>query len=399
MQKVFNVGLLGVSPDNMNKGCEALLFSQLVLLRQLENESRKIRVYILYGQEPKKKVQYRIMGDLYEVAILPLRSFASTFSLLKNLRNWKDLREQKHLDYVLAIGYGDSFSDIYGKSRFNLINDPIRLFLKNGHKVVFMPQTIGPFNDDSLMKDAIQSLNRATIVFPRDKQSFQFVESNTCQKRVHELIDIAFFLPYSRIIFQNGKVNVGLSISGLLWRNGYTGNNEFGLKVNYERFIRDLIKYFLDQESVQLHLTPHVVNGSCMCEDDYSLSYSLQQQYGSDKILLSPFFKDPIMAKSYISGLDFFLGSRMHACIAAFSSGVPTIPISYSRKFTGLFSDTMGYPFILDPTLLGRDALMNQLDSFFQQKSQLKEKIEGILSTIVHDRKQYMLSELNQLFQ
>src|SRR3546814_2081442 len=36
----------------------------------------------------------------------------------------------------------------------------------------------------------------------------------------------------------------------------------------------------------------------------------------------------------------------MHACIAAFSSGTPVMPVAYSRKFSGLFG-TLGYDFLL----------------------------------------------------
>ena len=37
----------------------------------------------------------------------------------------------------------------------------------------------------------------------------------------------------------------------------------------------------------------------------------------------------------------------MHACIGAFSSHVPVVPIAYSRKFNGLFA-TLEYPHFVD---------------------------------------------------
>jgi len=45
--------------------------------------------------------------------------------------------------------------------------------------------------------------------------------------------------------------------------------------------------------------------------------------------------------------MDLFIGARMHSTIAAFSSGVPVIPIAYSRKFNGLY-DTLQYPYYID---------------------------------------------------
>ena len=43
------------------------------------------------------------------------------------------------------------------------------------------------------------------------------------------------------------------------------------------------------------------------------------------------------------------MGARMHACIAAFSSGVPVVPMAYSRKFEGLFG-SLGYDRTVDCT-------------------------------------------------
>ena len=37
----------------------------------------------------------------------------------------------------------------------------------------------------------------------------------------------------------------------------------------------------------------------------------------------------------------------MHSTIGAISTGVPVIPIAYSRKFNGLY-DTLGYPYYVD---------------------------------------------------
>jgi polysaccharide pyruvyl transferase WcaK-like protein len=63
-------------------------------------------------------------------------------------------------------------------------------------------------------------------------------------------------------------------------------------------------------------------------------------------VIRVPDFPDPSEVKSYISGLDFLIAGRMHACIAAFSSGTPVVPVAYSRKFTGLFG-MLGYQWLV----------------------------------------------------
>jgi polysaccharide pyruvyl transferase WcaK-like protein len=64
---------------------------------------------------------------------------------------------------------------------------------------------------------------------------------------------------------------------------------------------------------------------------------------------MAPPFESPVEAKSYIAKMDAFIGSRMHATIAAFTAAVPTVPVAYSRKFAGFFG-SLGYPVVVDLT-------------------------------------------------
>ena len=382
----------------MNKGCEALLYSELHILKSLENADRHFNFFIIEGSARESSVTYKILGDSIKVTVLPEVLDSFPLSLLINAKNNKEIKRYKSFDYVLAIGFGDSFADIYGKERFDAINNPIKQCMSRGRKVVLMPQTIGPFQDGKLLNDAVRTIENSIIVFPRDKQSYDFVKGIAPTVNSKEMIDVAFFLPYDRHTFTNGKINVGIALSGLLWRNGYTGKNEFGLRVDYKKLMLGIIEWLSSQDNVQVILTPHVVCGDALCEDDYTLSYNIQKELGEDKVSLSPFFKDPIMAKSYISGLDFFLGSRMHACIAAFSSGVPVVPISYSRKFTGLFVDTLSYSYVADPINQSYDIILSLLQSSFKNRDILRNEIESAMNGIVKERGDELKKELEKLF-
>lgn len=396
--KEYNIALLGVTSQNMNKGCEALLYSELHILKSLENAERHFNFFIIEGSARESLVTYKILDESVKVTILPEILDSSPISLLINAKNYKEIKRYKSFDYVFAIGFGDSFADIYGKERFYSINSPIKHCLSRGRKVVLMPQTIGPFQDEGLLKDAIRTIEKSVIVFPRDKQSYDFVKEIAPNINSKEMIDVAFFLPYDRNVFTNGKINVGIALSGLLWRNGYTGKNEFGLKVDYKELMLGIIEWLSSQDNIKVILTPHVVCGDALYEDDYTLAYSIQKELGDDKVLLSPFFKDPIMAKSYISGLDFFLGSRMHACIAAFSSGVPVVPISYSRKFTGLFVDTLSYSHVADPINQSYDEILSLVQSSFNNRDVLRNEIESAMNGIVKERGEELKKELIKLF-
>ena len=112
---------------------------------------------------------------------------------------------------------------------------------------------------------------------------------------------------------------------------------------------------------------------------------------------MAPAFLNPIDAKSYISGMDFFMGARMHSTIAAFSSGVPVVPMSYSRKFTGLFNCTLDYDAVVDL----KTETSNEIEAFifqkFSQRQQIKEKIAQRLETIVNPKLEYLKSDVEEL--
>ena len=96
----------------------------------------------------------------------------------------------------------------------------------------------------------------------------------------------------------------------------------------------------------EVHLIPHVIDlKEDAHDDDYKICKILQEKY--PETILAPAFHTPIEAKSYISNMKIFIGSRMHSTIAAFSSDVVTIPISYSRKFEGLFN-SLNYEYVIN---------------------------------------------------
>ena len=99
-----------------------------------------------------------------------------------------------------------------------------------------------------------------------------------------------------------------------------------------------------------------------------------------DGVLIAPKFKSPIEAKSYMSQLEFFTGSRMHATIGSLSAGVVTVPIAYSRKFSGVFG-SLDYPFTLDAYALDTDGLVSQLFDYYDQQ------FETMRVAMVHARK------------
>ena len=70
--------------------------------------------------------------------------------------------------------------------------------------------------------------------------------------------------------------------------------------------------------------------------------------------------------------MDCFIGTRMHATIAAMSSGVPVIPVSYSRKFEGLYS-TLNYKYCISLESMETEVCLNKTIEYLNELDVIKK--------------------------
>lgn len=405
--KEINIILANAPIYDINRGCVALTLSSLYLIDRVCKEEKIPYKLFLPNSGLSIGKKYSLPFGDYNIEfytfgytegpgkLLSLKMKVHQMLKHEYLRN---LNIFKQADIIFDIGLGDSFSDIYGKERFEWIDLVHKIARKFNKKYCFLPQTIGPFEDDNIRRNAITSLTDSKYVMVRDSQSLDFVQEYAkSQYKVKEYIDVAFFLPYKKRQFDKNRIHVGINISSMLWEESEQNINNYGLKIDYKETILSIIDYFLSLNNVQVHLVPHVVNGSRFTESDYSVSYDLWDKMENMRVTLAPFFLGPIEAKNYISGLDFFVGARMHATIAAFSSNVPVIPMAYSRKFNGLFIDTLGYNHIID---MKKNTLKEHLyiiKNAFESRGALFNEIKKIMDTTVDEKKEQLMIDLKNI--
>lgn len=389
--------------QNGNKGCVALCYSMMYLIDLIMSEKHiDYKLYLTESNERSGHHELTIGGRTIAYESIdnawPI-SWKKAHLLLTNFKkNYRLYKLYKDADCIMDIGQGDSFADIYGNKRFEKIDRVHKLARLFKKTYIFLPQAIGPFQNPSILKKAVKSITKASLVMVRDRQSLDYVNELTNGKtNAKEYIDVAFFLPYNKIEFNKNEVHVGLNISGLLWNGGYTCDNQFGLKADYQQVIRNIFSYFISSKGVRLHLISHVASGIRNVESDYAILYDLWREYHSEQLTLAPFFHSPIEAKDYISGLDFFIGARMHATIAAFSAGVPVLPMAYSRKFNGLYIDTLAYDHLADLKADNDNTILSKVEECFTQRESLKQKIAHQLTTTVSEQKEKLLNDLTTL--
>lgn len=377
--KPIEIGIVFGSLFNGNLGVQALTFSLISLLESAsEKLGRPIRYTVFESTKNAASGNLELLGKSVPFTAVSFAGFGK--KLWFNESGKQFLRLGREMDVVFDIGGGDSFSDIYGKKRFFSLWMTKEKLRAMGTPVVMTPQTIGPFKHWLVKWGANRALNRIAAVYSRDQLSTAYLKgclpSGT---EIKEFVDMAFFLPFKKEEAQAGSTKVGLNVSGLLYNGGYTKNNQFELATNYREMIRGLILKLSKDESIDLRLVPHVITRPSHVENDLETCQSLAKEFD---LAEPPHFKTPIEAKSYISGMSFFMGARMHSTIAAYSSGVPVLPMAYSRKFNGLFVDSLGLSSMIDLKVDSLNTIMEKVELGLANRDALKSEMATTLERI-----------------
>lgn len=338
--KQLTVGLLSHYLEDDNLGCVALSMSNMALMDEVADS---LAIDLDYKMIVSEK--YAPVPAVRSSTPVEYRHFDSAKRALKRPDKYVRSRVFDGCDLVANINAGDGFTDLYGPGRVLTESYMTLLAQQKGIPVVLAPQTIGPFESRWSKVVASRVVSRSAVVFPRDAMSAAAARE-LGGLDVREVIDVAFALPFERdpSVVSPDLLDVGINVSGLLYRGGYSGENFFGLSFDYREFVHHLVATCV-RLGHRVHLVPHVLAAGGNVEDDASACRAVASEF--PQVVVAPSFKDAVAVKSYIASLDFFTGARMHSTIAAASSGVPVVPIGYSKKTNGLY-DTLDYPYYID---------------------------------------------------
>lgn len=365
------IGIMGCSITNPNMGCAALHYSLIRILEDISKDTNEQFKYICFDFGVDNRTNVKICNELninpeiIKYINMPIcinhDSIKGYLRLLKYLgRNNKAYSIIKKCDVVIDLTQGDSFSDIYGANRFYQWTSIKEKIEKMSIPLILGPQTYGPFYDDEVLQYAKKIINSSELVISRDEESKEYI-SKYCSKDIIAGTDLAFKLPYTIEQCTKKKIRIGINPSGLL-ASKKTDVSDFNndYQIDYDRYIKELIDYLVKERKYDIHLIPHVGNEAIDC-------------FGGIKgVTYHETFTSPIKAKNLISSMDIFVGARMHATIAALSSGVATIPTAYSMKFSGVF-EGIGYPYLIDLRNMTTVEALKKTKDYISDYKELKE--------------------------
>jgi polysaccharide pyruvyl transferase WcaK-like protein len=313
------------------------------------------------------------------------------------------LKQIMAADFIAALSGGDSFSDIYGIRNLIYVSLPQILALTIKKPLVLLPQTVGPFRGAMARKIAGYILSHAALVYTRDRSSMDDIRAcvgpNAKWDRFRFCYDVGFALQPIEMKDRSIEIKkeatsaplVGFNVSGLLYNDGYRRNKTFGLKVDYPKLVDDIIEHFIDEKGASVLLVPHVFGEAEKGGADTPVCRKIYEKYHPRygmRISLAAGCYNQSEIKSVIGQCDFFVGSRMHACIAAVSQSVPAVSIAYSRKFIGVM-DTVGMgDCVADLSAISDRQILEIIDQAFDTRSVIKrrldEKMPGVIATVLN---------------
>lgn len=292
---------------------------------------------------------------------------------------------------ALSLAGGDSFSDIYGIRRLLYVSLPQLLVLAMGRPLILLPQTLGPFHAGWAKWIGRFILKHARRVYARDQASVTMARGLLGEAADHVCLarDMGFALTPSPPVdipewaSRKNRPLVGLNVSGLLYMGGYDHSNMFGIHGDYPDLMRKIVRWFTNTEKTDVVLVTHVTGNR---EGDDKACAALHEEL-KDECNGRLHLADPGLnhreIKFLIGKCDFFLGSRMHACVAALSQEVPAVGLAYSRKFTGVFETVGVRDLVVDLREMSEDEVLERVQTLFHRR----EKFASLLrETIPHAR-------------
>ncbi len=410
------VVLFGAAPDTPNLGVSALYRSVVAGIAQGFDQAevvvfdnglgRRSGTVDAHAGKPVELIRFGARGGrrYYRPENLLTMSLVSRCGAL-GARLSEAVALVDSCDAVLDISGGDSFSDIYGRARFDRILRPKLIAISRRKPLILLPQTYGPYRDPQVREQAAAVARQAGAASARDADSFaalrELLGDAYDPDRHFSGVDMAFALaPIPAADALSGKLRgwlehrdganpgllIGLNVSGLIYNEAEEGPSRYRLKADYREVINRLLARLLDRTDARIVLVPHVMDPPGKPESDRAACLDVAGRVGrahADRVAVVAGPLDAGGMKWLISRTDWFCGTRMHSTIAALSSGVPTTGIAYSDKARGVFATCGLAQHVINPRVEDTDVVVERIWESFLARAAVRQVLTRELPAVM----------------
>ena len=363
MKSIYLFGHTG----SKNRGCEAIVRSTSNILKKKGIQNIKAMVYNddydkKLGLEKEVDIICRCKCGFFLRAISKvLRKYfkSLTFEVIKE---GKDLKEATKDDKVFVIG-GDTYCYDFPYSLIALN----KAVCKKGLKNVFWGCSV----EENILTDKrlLNDINSYSYIVTRESLSYEIFRK-ALKDDSH--CDPAFNLGIREIPFPQGfkpKNTVGINLSPAFFTN-YKDKNDL-----MRKNIRNLIDYIIKFTEMNVCFVPHVYDYDKQSLDIAVLKEIFEEYRGNTRISFVNGEYSCEELKYIISNCRFFIGARTHSMIAAYSTSVPALALSYSIKSRGIAKDIYGdEEFVLQyKKIINDDEILSAFKRLNNRENELKE--------------------------
>ncbi|MDO8587687.1 MAG: polysaccharide pyruvyl transferase family protein [Armatimonadota bacterium] len=294
----------------------------------------------------------------------------------------EELRAYRDSDVVVDLS-GDGLTEEYGPKCIYSHLAPIVLAKLLGKPVFVCAQTIGPLRKTLRLSRWL--LRRVDRVSAREQRTLDYLAKLGINGSTVSLsADVAFLMAPApadrarRILADEAvpfdKPLVGLSVSRLPGHalDSFGPNSQVDLEVELAETLDRMVEMGLRPVMIS-HVT-----GPGERRDDRLAALRIAAMAKSRSqivTLLGDYAPEEI--KAVISQMEMFVGVRMHSCIAALSTFVPTISIAYGPKAFGIMSQVGQADRALDIRELTADKLTRLVEETWRKRDLIRESLRA----------------------
>lgn len=326
------ITLSGVETNN--KGAELMLYA---ILQEIERKYPDSKVYVGLNSVNQGLDYVHTSLKLREKPVYYARKWfqrphfygiAARLHIRVPATLFQDVYAIRGTDYFID-GSGFAFSDQWNIPQ-SMIEQKTRLWEANakvGAKLIFLPQALGPFTKDYSRKQLAVIAKYASIIMPREKQSYQYIK----ESGLVDMNKVRRFTDFTSLV--NGVVpsqyeylkdavcvipNLRMIDKGAITMEGYI------------KLLSSIIKE-AKEHGHNVFLLNHEGIG------DEKLAYQLQEAVDGEVDVVTGL--NALEVKGLISISYFVITSRFHGVASALNSCVPCLATSWSFKYAELFND------------------------------------------------------------
>jgi colanic acid/amylovoran biosynthesis protein len=352
--KILLIGMWGL----YNRGCEAIVRGSAKILKQIYPGAEvSVAVGIPESVAADRQRLPDFEGDIYplirerRLLSLPLRIVRRlvrelTGHLLYNSRKFIGYPTEGW-DLVFEVG-----GDTYAADPTHDFQHDQWLMREKGLKLGLWGLNLGPYDEQMISPQKLKSgFSQYSLITVRDDFSKAYLADLGVERNVFRMADPAFEMdpePWdfaACLPLMRDKRIIGLNLSPLIakfFRGGIPGMIQLA---------RELTRK-LHNSGFGVVFIPHCFPPACPAyDDDLAVLRPAYDQIQAENIpvgLIPGGLSSP-QVKFAISQCDLFIAARMHSGIAAWSTGVPVLMLSYSQKSLNLNDEIYGHrKYVLD---------------------------------------------------